>query len=91
MAINTVSGAEPNQWQLISTNTTTSGTLISGASFAAKGDVLVGTGSGTFTNLGVGTNGYLLTADSTQTSGVKWAAAPAAGATLADVFMMMGA
>ena len=26
MAINTVSGAEPNQWQLISTNTTTSGT-----------------------------------------------------------------
>jgi len=43
-----------------------------------KGDLLVGTGSSTITRVGVGTNDYVLTADSAQTSGVKWAAIPAA-------------
>ena len=46
------------------------------ASFDAKGDLLAGTGAGTFDQLGVGTNGYLLTADSAETTGIKWAAAP---------------
>lgn len=50
-----------------------------------KGDLVVGTGSGTFTRLGVGTNGYVLTADSTQTSGTKWAAAPTGDVTLSGV------
>ena len=40
----------------------------------AKGDLIVGTGSGTFDNLAVGTNGYTLVADSAQSTGVKWAA-----------------
>jgi hypothetical protein len=47
---------------------------------AAKGDLIVGTGSQTFDNLGVGTNGQVLTADSTATTGLKWAAA-ASGST----------
>jgi hypothetical protein len=46
------------------------------ASFDAKGDLLVGTGVDTFDQLGVGTNGYLLTADSAEVTGIKWAAAP---------------
>jgi hypothetical protein len=45
----------------------------------AKGDILVGTADNVITRVGVGTNGYLLTADSTQTAGVAWAAAPATG------------
>jgi hypothetical protein len=46
------------------------------AAFDAKGDLLAGTGAGTFDQLGVGTNGYLLTADSATATGIKWAAAP---------------
>jgi hypothetical protein len=41
--------------------------------------LLVGTAADTVTNLGVGTNGHVLTADSAETSGVKWAAASAGG------------
>jgi hypothetical protein len=43
-----------------------------------KGDLVVGTGSGTFVRQGVGTDGQVLTADSTQADGVIWAT-PAAG------------
>jgi hypothetical protein len=38
----------------------------------AKGDLIVGTGSGSFDNLPAGTNGYTLVADSTETTGLKW-------------------
>jgi hypothetical protein len=40
----------------------------------AKGDLLVGTANDTITRLGVGTNGHVLTADSAEATGVKWAA-----------------
>jgi hypothetical protein len=42
-----------------------------------KGDLVPATGSGTFARLGVGTNGQILTADSTAATGMKWAAAGA--------------
>jgi len=57
----------------------------------AKGDLLVGTASDTIGRLAVGTDTYVLTADSTQTSGIKWSAPAATGASMSDVFMMMGA
>jgi hypothetical protein len=38
-----------------------------------KGDLIVATGPGAVTRRGVGSNGQVLTADSTQTDGVKWA------------------
>jgi hypothetical protein len=37
-----------------------------------KGDLLAATGSGVVTRVGLGTNGYVLTADSAQTAGIKW-------------------
>ena len=39
-----------------------------------KGDILAATASATVTRVGLGTNGYVLTADSTQAAGIKWAA-----------------
>ena len=44
----------------------------------AKGDLIAGTGSATFDNLPVGTNGQTLVADSTASTGLKWAT-PASG------------
>lgn len=48
----------------------------------AKADLLVGASSGVVDNLAVGTNGQVLTADSTQTLGVKWATPTTAALTL---------
>jgi hypothetical protein len=46
----------------------------------AKGDLIGGTGADTFARLAIGANGTILTADSAETTGMKWAA-PAGGAT----------
>jgi len=40
----------------------------------AKGDIIVATGSDAVTRLAVGSNTYVLTADSSEASGLKWAA-----------------
>jgi len=50
----------------------------------AKGDLLVGTAADTAGRLVVGTNTYILTADSAETTGLKWAA-PAAGGKVLQV------
>jgi hypothetical protein len=58
----------------------TSGTVTVTNSMAtaidAKGDLIGGTGADTFARLAVGSNGHVLTADSAQATGLKWAAAP---------------
>jgi len=43
-------------------------------SITTKGDLIVGTGSNTFARQGVGADGTILTADSVEADGVKWAA-----------------
>jgi hypothetical protein len=50
----------------------------------AKGDLIGGTGADTFSRLAVGANGTVLTADSAEATGLKWAAAAggASGLTL---------
>jgi len=49
---------------------------ISKTTVNAKGDLLVASADDTVTRVAVGTNGTILTADSTEATGVKWAAAP---------------
>ena len=45
----------------------------------AKGDLLVASGADAVTRLAAGVNGYVLTANSSATNGLEWAAAPAVG------------
>ena len=60
----------------------TSGTVTVTNSMAtaidAKGDLVAGTGADTFSRIGVGANNTVLTADSAEATGLKWAT-PAAG------------
>jgi len=56
-----------------------------------KGDIIVATGSGTFIRQGVGTNGHVLTADSAEADGLKWAAPAAGGMTLLSTTTLSGA
>ena len=46
--------------------------VLTAASIDAKGDLLVGTADNTYSKQAIGTNGKVLTADSTQSTGVAW-------------------
>lgn len=72
----------------------TSGTVTVTNSMAtaidAKGDLIAGTGADAFARLGVGTNGQVLTADSAESTGLKWAAAAGGGMTLLSTTTLTG-
>ncbi len=63
----------------------------------AKGDVIAATASNTVTRLPVGTNTHVLTADSSESTGLKWAVAadstkmPLAGGTFTGAVTFQGA
>jgi len=58
----------------------THATYVDATTVDAKGDLLVGTANDTLARQGVGTDGYVLTADTSTTTGVSWKAPPSPAA-----------
>jgi hypothetical protein len=56
----------------------------------AKGDLIAATAADTVARLAVGTNGQVLTADSAEATGIKWATAQSGGMTLISTTAMSG-
>ena len=56
----------------------------------AKGDIIAATASDTVSRLAVGANDTVLTADSAQATGLKWAAPASGGMTLISTTTMSG-
>lgn len=73
-----LNGIEANADVTDATNVDAAGAVMN-SDLATKGQILVGDGSGDPTALSVGTNNYVLTADSNEATGVKWAAASGGG------------
>lgn len=93
----TQSGAVQLEDSTSSTSTTTAATpnsvksaydLANGAvaksTYTTKGDIVAATAASTISRLGVGSNGQILTADSTASTGMKWAT-PAGGGKILQV------
>lgn len=87
LAIDTATTVDLSTAQTLTNKTLTSPVLTtpSISTIDAKGDLLVGTADATISRLAVGTNGHVLTADSTTATGVKWAALPAGGGKVLQV------
>ena len=66
-------------------------TAIQPTIFDAKADILTATAADTPARLAVGTNGQVLTADSAETTGLKWATASAGSMTLLSTTSLSGA
>ena len=73
MAIGDVIEFRNSKWRKSGDITTFSPTIVG----VAKGDILVYDGVSAWINLGVGTDGYVLQANSASTYGVNWATTPA--------------
>ena len=61
--------------------------LLKAAIATAKGDILAATASNAVTRLAVGTNNQVLTADSTQSTGIKWATPASSSEALANTWL----
>lgn len=60
----------------VNTNSTDITARLSASTVTGKGDLIAGTGSGTVTRQGIGADKYVLTADSSFSTGMTWKLAP---------------
>jgi hypothetical protein len=84
LSIDTATTVDLSTSQTLTNKTLTSPVLTtpSISNIDAKGDLLAGTADNTIARLAVGTNGHVLTADSVETTGMKWAAPAVGGMTV---------
>jgi hypothetical protein len=71
-----VFAAQPVAISDVYTQTQANAAFINDSLLDAKGDIVTATANDAAGRLGVGTNGQILTADSAETTGLKWTAAP---------------
>ena len=72
----------------VSATTVAASAAVTGANLpavTAKGGLIAATGAGTATELAASTNAFVLTLDSAQANGVKWAAASSGGSAAGDL------
>lgn len=79
-SVNTRTGAITLTSSDVSLGSVTNDAQVKLSTVTTKGDLIGGTGNATVARLGVGADTYVLTADSTQATGMKWAA-PSSGGT----------
>lgn len=81
LSIDTATTVDLSTSQTLTNKTLTSPVLTtpSISNIDAKGDLLAGTADNTIARLGIGTNGQVLTADSAEITGMKWATPSAGG------------
>jgi hypothetical protein len=82
IAVNATANLDLDQWDVEIANVLY-GLLI------AKGDLIAATGEATADRLPAGTDGQVLTADSTQATGLKWAAGGTGGDPATDTKVWM--
>ena len=68
--------ADTDTWVPIGVGPHTHDEYVDKAVIGSKGDIIVGTANDAITSLAVGSNGNILTADSSAVSGVAWLPAP---------------
>jgi len=92
LSIDTATTVDLSTAQTLTNKTLTSPVLTtpSLSTIDAKGDLIVGSADNTIARLAVGTNGDVLTADSTATNGIKWAASASGGMTLLSTTTLSG-
>lgn len=76
--------------KLIQNSTYSPSSFILNSIGTTKGDILAFTGASTPTRLGVGTNNYVLIADSAQSAGIKWALADIVNSTTGTLTVARG-
>lgn len=90
-AASTAAGARTNLGLIIGTDVAAQSSLadyIAKALADAKGDIFVATADNTVTRLAVGANTFVLTADSAEATGLKWAAAAGGGSAVDDMSLV---
>ena len=78
---------DTSQWEDLGIAQPDLSAYVSNSVVTAKGDLIVATGNAAVDNLAAGTNGYVLTADSGETLGLKWAPAASGGADIDPLFL----
>lgn len=82
--------SDGSTWSTWLTLPSASGAVATDVIWDTKGDIAVATGADAASKLAVGSNGQVLTADSTQATGVKWATAASGSVATDTIFDAKG-